>query len=64
MSEVNMCTLLAVCLSGLEDEIIEDMKRHVYSVRGSDATNSSSSNRHIRFEVLSVISSNHPIYCI
>ena len=64
-----MCTLLAVCLSGLEDEIIEDMKRHVYSVRGSDATNrgsdatnssSSSSNRHVRFEVLSVTSSTHP----
>lgn len=56
-----MCTLLAVCLSGLEDEIIEDMKRHVYRVRGSDATNrSSSSNIHVRFEVLSVTSSTHP----
>lgn len=55
-----MCTLLAVCLSGLEDEIIDDMKRHVYSVKGSDANRSISSNRHVRFEVLSVTSSTHP----
>lgn len=58
-----MCTLLAVCLSGLEDEIIDDIKRHVYSAKRSrSSSNSSVNNRHVRFEVLSVQTSSTHSY--
>jgi len=41
-----MCTLLVVCLAGLEDEIIDDIKRHINSnSSGNSSGNSCSAGR-------------------